>query len=178
MAKNHQAKTFWWEQYPFQVWCNLFDVPDGHTCAYQWASLNTVLACQVDHFIADISICSENQLPDSHAEDDTTHRQSTPLVSQLQSWKASSGSEMTVKAPVNYPFQVWCNLSHVPDGHTCTYQWATLNTVLAYYTSHLTWYDKHERVLSHFCLAQSIFSVWWNKICLNQAQQKLLCVNN
>ena len=27
-----------------------------------------------------------------------------------------------------------------------------------------------ERALSHFCLAQSIFSMWWNKICLNQLQ--------
>ena len=27
---------------------------------------------------------------------------------------------------------------------------------------------KLERALSHYCLVQSIFNVWWNKICLNQ----------
>ena len=27
---------------------------------------------------------------------------------------------------------------------------------------------KLERALSHYCLIQSIFNVWWNKICLNQ----------
>ena len=37
-----------------------------------------------------------------------------------------------------------------------------------------------ERALSHFCLAQSIFSMWWNKICLNQdnVNHFALCENN
>ena len=36
---------------------------------------------------------------------------------------------------------------------------------------------KLERALSHYCLVQSIFSVWWNKICLNQSNVQILLLN-
>ena len=34
---------------------------------------------------------------------------------------------------------------------------------------------KLERALSHYCLVQSIFNVWWNKICLNQ-ENEIECI--
>ena len=36
---------------------------------------------------------------------------------------------------------------------------------------------KLERALSHYCLVQSILSVWWNKICLNQSNIQIPLLN-
>ena len=36
---------------------------------------------------------------------------------------------------------------------------------------------KLERALSHYCLVQSIFNVWWNKICLNQSNVQISLLN-
>ena len=33
------------------------------------------------------------------------------------------------------------------------------------------------RALSHYCLVQSIFNVWWNKICLNQSNVQISLLN-